>query len=198
MKVTLNYRQIAPEQRNPVERVVQKSSQPPRLLLIVYRYDESEEIVLTIDPEDSGLEDTAELAHIRASMEEGIRSVLSGGRVTGQDEYGVSDTRIWLRTPLAREILDGLDVEILSPDIPPPSASGEEAAARYPGTLTCTGENDLGEVSVRLVTNQPIEDENGREVYRLDLDQSSISSLMKDEDENTWTIRLPDRCRPIR
>ncbi|GAA5120807.1 hypothetical protein JIN84_06045 [Luteolibacter yonseiensis] len=198
MKVTLNYRQITPERRNPVERVVQKSSLPPRHLLIVYRYDESDELVLAIDPEDPELEASGEIAHIRRTMEEEIRSIIEEGRITGQDNFGISDTRVWVKTPVARDSLDGLDILIVSPDSAPPRDPDDVPVEKFPGTLTCTGMNDLGEVSVRLVTNQPIEDENGREVYRLDLDQPSISSLARDRESGTWTIRLPDRCRVIR
>lgn len=198
MKVTLNGRLISPSQKNPAERVVQESSLQPRHLFIEYRDEPSEKAVLAIDQEDTTLEISDTLAQIRDNMEEGIRAILNGGPATDQNHASADDARVWVKPPLDRETLDGLDVEILTAASLTPSGPDESAALRYPATLTCTGMNDFDEVSIRLISNHPLEDENGREVYHLDLDQSSISSLKKDRDTDVWTIRLPDRCRPIR
>jgi hypothetical protein len=107
-----------------------------------------------------------------------------------------TDARIPVILPQPREIMDGLDVEFsfagnyVSPrqDGPPP---------RLTGTLMCS-RADGGNVSVRLVTNHPLEDGNGREVYQVDLDQSSVDSLHQRGDDSAWTIRLPDLIRPGR
>lgn len=198
MKVTLNGRLIPPNQRNPAERLVKESSLQPRHLLIEYRDELADQAVLAIDAEDASLEETETLSKIHRIMEEGIRAILSGIPAADRKRATLNEARIWVKTSLDRETLDGLDVEIIAAMNLTPSGLDDPAPARYPATLVCTGMNDYDEMSVRLVSNHPLEDENGREVYHLDLDQASISSLRKDRNTDTWTIRLPDRCRPIR
>jgi hypothetical protein len=198
MKVTLNGRKISANQKNPAERLVQESSLQPRHLFIEYRDDPSENTVLAIDPEDAALAASDTLGQIRETMELGIRTMLNGDGRQSSPRDKINEARIWVKSPLDRETLDGLDVEIVTATNLTPSGPDDPESARYPATLVCNGMNDFDEVSVRLVTNQPIEDENGREVYHLDLDQASISSLKKDRDTDAWTIRLPDRCRVIK
>lgn len=106
-----------------------------------------------------------------------------------------ADARIPLILPVSRDIIDGLDVEFtfagnyVSPrqDGPPP---------RMTGTLLCSAADDG--VSVRLVTNLALEDRNGREVYQVDLDQSSVDSLRQRGEDGGWTLCLPDLIRPGR
>ena len=106
------------------------------------------------------------------------------------------DSRIPVILPLSRAIIDGLDVEFtfagnyVSPrrDGPPP---------RMTGTLMCS-RADVDPVWVRLVTNLPLEDHNGREIFHVDLDQSSVDSLRQRDAEGGWILCLPDLIRPGR
>lgn len=109
-----------------------------------------------------------------------------------------TDARIPVRPPATPDPLDGLDVEFSfagnfvppSPvDIPPP---------RFTGTLMSSRGDEDGEAFVRLVTNQALEDANGREVYQVDLDQPSVDSLRQDRESGKWLLRLPDLYRPVR
>ncbi len=108
------------------------------------------------------------------------------------------DTRIPVKPPAAPDSLHGLDVEFTfagnfvspSPDDAPPP--------RFTGTLTSAAMPGEDGLSVRLVTNQALEDMNGREIYQVDLDQSSVDSLHQRRSDGTWTLRLPDLIRPVR
>ncbi|RYD18288.1 MAG: hypothetical protein EOP88_23120, partial [Verrucomicrobiaceae bacterium] len=101
-----------------------------------------------------------------------------------------ADDRIPVILPVSRELVDGLDVEFtfagnyVSPraDGPPP---------RMTGTLMCS-RADGDSITVRLVTNQPLEDRNGQEIHQLDLDQSSVDSLHQRDSDGGWTLCLPD------
>lgn len=94
--------------------------------------------------------------------------------------------------------LDGLDVDFsFAGNFVSPSPD-DAPAPRFTGTLMCSRAGDEGEVFVRLVTNQPLEDRNGREIYQVDLDQSSVDSLHQRGTDGTWTLCLPDLIRPGR
>ena len=106
--------------------------------------------------------------------------------------------RIPVRTPDIAVTLDGLDVEFsFAGNFVSPSPEGAPPL-RFTGTLICSRAEDDGEVFVRLVTNQPLEDCNGREVYQMDLDQPSVDSLRQDRDSGGWKVTLPDLVRPAR
>lgn len=198
MKVTLNSRLVPFSLRTPVERLIEDHSTRPRYLLIAYRHDPGEEVIVAVEPEEESPEVRVDLREIRRAMEEGVRGILNQNGALNLQNLQKPDARIWVKSPLSSETIDGLDVEFSFGGNPLLNTPDDPSRGGLPGTLTCTGMNDYGEISARLVTNQPLEDENGREVYHVELDQPSIDSLQQDRDDNRWTIRLPDRFRAIR
>ncbi len=196
MKVTLNNRLIPPNLRTPVERLVQDHSTRPKSLLISYRNDPCEEAVVEIEPEDETTPIFDDLHEIRRFMEEGVRGILNKNGALNAQNLKKPDARIWVRSLLTPESINGLTVEFSFGGNPIPTAPEHTHHQAFGGTLTCSGMNDYGEISVRLVTNQPLEDENGREVYQVDLDQPSVDSLHQNRDDGKWSMRLPDRYRP--
>lgn len=108
------------------------------------------------------------------------------------------DSRIWVRSDHTPASLQGLDVEYQFSGTSLPSASRDTPRRTWHGTLTSIAGNEPGEISVRLVTNHPLEDPNGREIYQIDLDQPSVSSLRQDPGTGNWTLYLPDLYRPGR
>lgn len=106
--------------------------------------------------------------------------------------------RIPVRPPDSDVTMDGLDVDFsFAGNFVPPSPD-DGPGPRFTGTLLCSRAGDEGEIFVRLVTNQPLEDSTGREVYQVDLDQPSVDSLRQDRDSGGWKLRLPDLFRPAR
>lgn len=131
--------------------------------------------------------------HIRKDVEEGTRGMLEGhGAGEGLKK---PDGRIRVVSPMDPESINGLDVEYTFGGIRMVVGPDDVPTAKLLGTLTCSGENDSNEISVRLVTNQPLEDPNGREVYQAEIDQPSLDSLRQKGEDGVWTIRLPDGYR---
>ncbi|RYD42617.1 MAG: hypothetical protein EOP85_11010 [Verrucomicrobiaceae bacterium] len=108
------------------------------------------------------------------------------------------DTRLPVKPPIDPSEIRGLDVAFTFAGNFVSPGCGDASPARFTGSLTCSAPDEEGCVSVRLVTNHPLEDGNGREVYQVDLDQSSVDSLRRDRDSGQWTVRLPDLIRPVR
>jgi hypothetical protein len=198
MKVTLNSRLVPSSLRTPVERLIEDHSTRPLYLLIAYRHDPGEEVVVAVEPEEDSPLVLVNLREIRRAMEEGVRGILNQNGALNLQNLKKTDGRIWVKSPLSSEAIDGRDVEFSFGGNPLLNTPDGASRGGHPGTLTCTGVNNHGEISVRLVTNQPLEDENGREVYHVELDQPSIDSLQQDQDDGRWIIRLPDRYRSIR
>ncbi|RYD49425.1 MAG: hypothetical protein EOP85_01655 [Verrucomicrobiaceae bacterium] len=103
-----------------------------------------------------------------------------------------------MKPPTDPASLHGMDVEFTFAGNFITPSSGDGSQPRFTGTLTATPLPDEDGLSVRLVTNHPLEDSNGREVYQVNLDQSSVDSLHRHRDTDVWTLRLPDLVRPAR
>ncbi|MEO7100280.1 MAG: hypothetical protein ABI162_13030 [Luteolibacter sp.] len=192
----INNRLVPVNLRDSVERVVQRRSNRPKYLFIGYRDDPCDEVIVAVEPEDEDPAIVANIDGIRRGMEEGTREMLNSNGVLNARNLMKSDARIWVKSPVPVETIDGLDVDFSFGGNPMAGLADELSDPRFLGTLTCSGTNDYAEISVRLVTNEPLEDENGREVYHVDLNQSSIDTLHQNPADGRWTIRLPDRYRP--
>ena len=196
MKVMINNRLVPANLRDSVERLVQRRSNRPKYLLIAYRDDPCDEVIVAVESEDEDPAIVADIDGIRRGMEESVREILNSNGVLNVRNLEKSDARIWVKSPIPVETIDGMDVDFSFGGNPMAAISNEPSRPRFLGTLTCFGTNDYAEISVRLVTNEPLEDENGREVYHVDLNQTSIDSLHQNPADGRWTIRLPDRYRP--
>lgn len=197
MTVTLNNRLIPLDLRNAVEERANDHSGVPGYVSFAYLDDPCDEVVVAVESEGATTPGSQVLEQTRRGMEEIVRDYLNGNGVLNLKNLEKPDGRIWVKPPVPLNDLYGLDVEFLFGGNPVQLVGADESRPVFRGTLNCAGPNEFDEISVCLITNQPLEDENGREVYRVDLDQASVDSLRRDGDDGHWTVRLPLYYRAI-
>lgn len=189
MKLKLNKRLIPAHLITRIEQLAEEEIAGYERPIFTYDEDPANQALLHLQPESNDFNQPNNFSDLHHSLERKIIDILEKHGALNPRKLTEPDSRIWVSSPLPPTQIDGLDVRYKFTGYPPISQPDS-----FHGTLNCTPENDHGEISVRVISEMPIEDEDGREVYHVDLDQPSIDSLVRDDVEG-WQLYLPDRFR---
>lgn len=189
MKLKLNKRLIPSHLITRIEQLAEEQIAGNERPLFTYDEDPANQAVLHLQPESKDFSRSNDFSELHRSLERKIIDILEKHGALNPRKLTEPDGRVWVTSPLSPTQIDGLDVRYKFTGHPPISQPSS-----FHGTLNCTHKNEHGEISVRVVSEMPIEDEDGREVYHADLDQPSIDSLVRDDVEG-WQLYLPDRFR---